>query len=219
MKIALCISGHTRGYENVVTDANKLLIDICDAVFISTWENRGTNLLFWKGDTEVDDIINTNNLLDNYQPVKIEIHHNSKYEYLSNFNFQFPRDNRVNVRGTLLMFTKIKNSIQLVNDEFDIIVRSRFDVTHLYMPTDLKCEENKIYGRLSPINGMPSDILFYGTSSTMKRCVPDELFYTPNIISTCVNAEDVFENWLTYNGIEFVNEPNMGYVLKNEIRY
>jgi hypothetical protein len=219
MKIALCISGHTRGYENHPTEASKLLFDICDDVYISTWKNRGSNLLFWKGDIEIDDVINSDSLLSNYRPAKIEIDSSTKYDYLSNFNFQFPRDSRVNVRGTLLMFTKIKNSIQLIDDEYDVVIRSRFDVTYLIMPNDLKCEENKIYGRLSPINGMPSDILFYGTSSTMRKCVPDESFYTPNIISTCVNAEDVFRNWLNYNGIEFVNDPNMAYVLKNEIRY
>jgi hypothetical protein len=218
MKISLCLSGHTRGFEDYPSEANRLLIDICDNVYISTWENRGSNLLFWKGDTEVEDRIDVNNIMSNYNPSEIEIQSMKDFEYLSNFNFAFNRDPRVNVRGTLLMFTKIKRSIQLI-DECDIVIRGRFDVTHLIIPENFKCEENKIYGRVSPINGLPSDILFYGTYSTMKKCVPDENFYTPNIITTCVNAEDVFRNWLHYNGIEFVHEPNMTYVLKNEIRY
>ena len=69
------------------------------------------------------------------------------------------------------------------------------------------------------MNGFTSDIFFYGDRETMIKSIPDESFYTEETINTCVNAENVFQNHLTKQGIQFVAVPDLGFVLKNEIRY
>ena len=216
--IAYCLSGHTRGLEYNLPMPSAYFKNLGIDFFISTWEYQATGQLFWQGGIEIENPIDVEALVRNYSPVKLEIEKRSDYSDLFHFDYQFPSDPRVNVLNTLLMWKKIKKTFEMVDSTYDVIVRSRFDLSHLYN-VKLEVEPGKIYGRYSSMNGFTSDIFFYGDRETMIKSIPDESFYTEETINTCVNAENVFQNHLTKQGIQFVAVPDLGFVLKNEIRY
>jgi hypothetical protein len=220
MKIAYCMSGHTRGLEKTPTEPNKFFIENETVdIFISTWESTGAGKIFWQGVVEDNNLIDEDSVISVYSPVKLEVSSSKEYEYLNKFNYQFPNSiHKVNILNTLLMFKKIKRSFELVDESYDILIRSRFDVTGLGMNL-VEVEDGVIYGKLSPTNHMPSDVFFFGNRETMIDCIPDESFYTEEIINKCMNAEDVFKRHMESKGIEFRVVPDLFYVLKNEVRY
>jgi hypothetical protein len=216
--IAYCLAGHTRGFDKIPTSANKFHLEFSPFdIFISTWENQGSDLTFWQGGIEKSSPIDSNSIKEVYSPIDIKVEKREDYNNFENLNIKFDRS-PVNVLNTLLMFKKIKQSIEMVDSSYDIIIRSRFDIESMTLPENIECEEGVIYGKRSPINGFPSEVLFFGTRSTMKKCVPDENFYTENIIKSSINAEDVFDKWMKFNSIEFIENPQISYTLKG-IKY
>jgi hypothetical protein len=216
--IAYCLAGHTRGFDVTPSYPNKLHLEFSPFdVFISTWENQGSDLTFWQGGIEMYSPVNVDTMIKVYSPVDIKVEKREDYINFENLNIKFDRS-PVNVLNTLLMFKKIKQSIEMVDESYNTVIRSRFDIEFMTLPENIECEEGVIYGRRSPINGLPSDVLFFGTRSTMKKCVPDENFYTENIIKNSINAEDVFDKWMKFNSIEFREHPQISYTLKG-IRY
>jgi hypothetical protein len=217
MKIAYCLSGHTRGFDSTLSEANiKIKKYNIFNFYISTWKNSGLNKVFWKGEQEGSDQIDTESMVHQYNPIIWDAESRENYK---NFNFHNVIFNnsphQVNVLNTLLMFKKIKKCISYVSGDYDIVVRSRFDLQDIDFDfTKIKCDPGKIYGKLSSINGMPSDIFFYGDRLTMTGCVPDENFYTKEIIESCINAEDVFSRYLKSKNILFICNNNLNYLLK-----
>lgn len=217
--IAYCLSGHTRGYESNPTNPsldfiNKEGIDL----FISTWEFLGNGHLFWKGGVEQELPIDKKLLIQNYSPKILEVEKRSDYSDLFHFDVQFPSHQIVNVLNTLLMFKKIRRSFDMTNESHKVLIRSRFDLTHLDLEIQ-SIEPGIIYGRSSSMNGFTSDIFFYGDRETMKTSIPDETFYTEEVINTSMNAEHIFQKHLAHKGIKFIADQKLSFVLKNEIRY
>lgn len=214
MKIAYCIAGHTREFDKNISEPNSCLRSK-DGVdfFISTWTKTGEGTTFWSGEKEGDKIVDMESMFKNYKPLQWDMEDEHSYIDLKKFDSNFT-NSPVNVLNTLLMFKKIKNVLEYPDETYDVIVRSRFDIT--FLDVNLKeCEDNTIYGKLSSINGLPSDIFFYGKRDVMLRAVPDESFYSEEIINTCVNAEDVFKKHLEKEKINFVVDDSLKYILKN----
>ena len=158
MKIALCISGKPRSSMfcyPYIYDAfmnNKHQVD----VFIHSW--------------------NQCRVLDLYKPKKLEI--NSDSEAL---NMLLPMLNlngikiEGNVQNNILMYYSIKRCFDLIDSEYDVIIRARFDL--LLQPkfnietilTDLKNKKYDIYIPNEEFNmGGYNDQLAIGTLDTMK---------------------------------------------------
>jgi hypothetical protein len=95
------------------------------------------------------------------------------------------------------------------------VIRGRFDLHQLKLSINHVCEPDVIYGKLSPINGLPSDIFFYGQTATMKKCVPDETFYTDAVVNSARMAEEIFAWHLKENNIEFKVASDLFYSLTN----
>jgi hypothetical protein len=217
MKIAYCLSGHTREFGSTLSEANiKIKNYNIFNFYISTWKSSGLNKVFWKGDKEENDEIDIGSMVRQYNPIIWDAESREDYENFNFYDFIFNKSpHQVNVLNTLLMFKKIKKSISYVNSDYDAVIRGRFDLQNINFDfTKIKCDPGKIYGKLSSINGMPSDIFFYGDRLTMSECVPDENFYTKEIIDSCMNAEDVFSRYLKSKNIVFVNNNNLNYFLK-----
>ena len=129
--IAYCLAGHTRGFE-----MNPILTEFSTNRFntyVSTWKDRGSDLTFWQGGIERESPIDESALRQNYSPIKISIESRSDYEHLDRFDRPF-EGTPVNVLNTLLMFKKIKQSIELANSNHYTIIRSRFDIQHIIPP-------------------------------------------------------------------------------------
>lgn len=214
MKIAYCIAGHTREFDKVISEPNSCMrnkpgVDF----FISSWVKTGENTTFWSGEKENEKPVDLEGLFNNYKPLHFDMEDEQSYADLQKFDRNF-RNTPVNVLNTLLMFKKIETVLSYPDESYDLVVRSRFDIT--FLDVNFKdCEENTIYGKLSPINGLPSDIFFYGKSDVMKRAVPNENFYTDEIMDSSVNAEDVFRKYLEREKINFVVDDSLRYILKN----
>ena len=183
MKIAYCISGHVREFQNELSQPSVYFSELKSDFFLSTWTKSGIDCSFWKGEREECDLIDSDILNANYNPKFFDIEDRSKYNYLSSFDIILPNSpHSVNALNTLLMFKKIKQCISYTNTSYDVVVRSRFDLNSINIDLRKEIQTGKIYGKRSPINGFPSDIFFYGDYETMSRCVPDESFYTEELI-------------------------------------
>jgi hypothetical protein len=181
--------------------------------YISTWIKTGKDVTFWSGEKENDEVVDIESMFNLYRPLQWDMEGEQSYPDLIKFDTNF-KNASVNVLNTLLMFKKIGNALEYPDTTYDVIVRSRFDIT--FLDVNFKeCEENTIYGKLSPINGLPSDVFFYGNQDVMKRAVPNEEFYTEDIINNSMNAEDVFRKYLEKENIKFVVDEGLRYVLKN----
>ena len=214
MKIAYCLAGHTREFDKIISTPNQKFREMDDVDFyISTWIMSGENVTFWSGEPENDRPVDVESMFNLYRPLNFDMEGRQSYPELEKFDKKFT-NSIVNVMNTLLMFKKISNSLEYPDQTYDVLIRSRFDITDLTI--DFKtCEENTIYGRLSPINGLPSDVFFYGNHDTMKKAIPNEDFYTDHIIDNCINAEDVFKKYLDSIGVKFIVDETLSYTLKN----
>lgn len=214
MKIAYCLAGHTREFDKTISEPNSCMRNKEGVDFyISTWIKTGQGTTFWSGEKMNENVVNVESMFNNYRPLQWDMEGEHSYPDLVKFDVNF-KDTPVNVLNTLLMFKKIESVLEYPDDTYDILVRSRFDIT--FLNVDFReLEENTIYGKLSPINGLPSDIFFYGKQDVMKRSVPNENFYTDEIINNSVNAEDVFRKYLEKENIKFVVDENLQYILKN----
>jgi hypothetical protein len=203
---AACFAGHTRNYDKIMSSANKTLEDIGTRNYISTWTSSGSHVTFWSGSKDNDSYrISRESIMTLYHPKVLDIQSRSDYDYLNKFDFPMPTAHGVNALNTLLMFKKIKRSIDFAiksEIQYDAIFRTRFDVQELSLPQTIKCEENTLYGKMSPTNGFFSDVFFYGKPEVMSRCIPDETFYTEELINTSLNAEEILSKYVKSKNIE-----------------
>jgi hypothetical protein len=200
MKYAACIAGHTRGFDAEMSLANSSLESLGVDFYISTWVNNGEQTMFWAGDRDKDHYnIKLDNLMTLYRPVVIDVEKRSDYDIFNHLDFILPSSYNVNTLNTLLMFKKMKKSIDYAvnsSKNYDLVFRSRFDINWLNLPDNLSCEKDTLYGRVTPSNNLFSDVFFYGDKDVMSRCVPDENFYTEELLSRVTNAEHIFWEYL-----------------------
>lgn len=212
MKYAVCIAGHTRGFDADMSLASSSLESLGVDFYISTWVNNGEQTMFWAGDKDKDHYnIKLDNLMALYRPIVIDVEKRSDYDIFNHLDFILPSSYNVNTLNTLLMFKKMKKSIDYAvrsNKNYDLVFRSRFDINWLNLPGDLSCEKDTLYGRVTPSNNLFSDVFFYGDKDVMSRCVPDENFYTEERLSRVTNAEHIFWEYLQEQGIkiEYVDD-------------
>ena len=114
MKIALSLSGITRSsmvcfpyiYDAFLNNSHKV------DVFIHTWEKSRA--------------------IDLYNPKKFEIESIPQSEILTHFSNQIiiPHDCKIDghISNNLLQFYTLKKSFDLIPEDYDIVIRCRFDV-------------------------------------------------------------------------------------------
>lgn len=151
-KVAICLSGHLREYEQNLSSINKFLVKPLNAdVFIHSWDTRGTQIQFTANvvgpkpdETEkVDESVITK-FLDNVKKIKIE----NNSVYLEGLNEQI-KDIPFYLYGSILnknqgifggqaepqfilsQLYSIKESFELIDnkDEYDIVIKLRADYT------------------------------------------------------------------------------------------
>ena len=141
MKHAVCIAGHTRGFDADMSLASSSLQSLGVDFYISTWVNNCDQTMFWAGDKDKDHYnIKLDNLMALYRPIVIDVEKRSDYDIFNHLDFVLPSSFNVNTLNTLLMFKKMKKSIDHAvnsNKEYDLIFRSRFDINSLTLPDEL----------------------------------------------------------------------------------
>lgn len=163
-KIAICISGHIRTFNQCYNNIYSNIIeplehDYTVEVFFSTW-NDGSNV--------ESDILN-----------KINIKYDApiKFDMKSKNYLKYPRlcchttcDNATS------MWFKCKSVFEMINSDFDIVFRLRPDIIY-HKPIDLKIisniESNKIYmanfhGRYEKVTKCMMDHFAFGDYESMK---------------------------------------------------
>jgi hypothetical protein len=194
MKIAICISGQARNFKQSYTSLKTHLLDKYDCdVYFHTWKTtnfESTNFGF--GNNQYLLIDNDyNDLTQLYQPKKYDIEKPILFD-ASGYKCPIWRQP---LNNTLSMFYSIYKSIQLIEETYDYVIRTRFDIDYskfnLELPqegiiipewnTDVRVKNRGYYDVFAI--GKQHDINIYS-----------EVF--PNIISFITNDEQ-FLNFLS----------------------
>jgi hypothetical protein len=129
MKIAICISGQPRNFKQSYISLKKYFLDKYDCdIYFHTWKIsnfESTNFGF--GNTKYS-LINDdyNDLIQLYNPKDYTI---EKPIVFDDSGYKCPIW-RQPLNNTLSMFYSIYKSIQLIEEEYDYIVRTRFDIDY-----------------------------------------------------------------------------------------
>jgi hypothetical protein len=229
MRIAACLSGHTRNYTqnhpNFYFDVDYFISSCLE----SGLPNSNTNFFisYHNQDYSKTDYINVLDVLEKYKPIKQEFipdtyipkelmryqgFRTKKDAYLIHIGLMFYRMHRANY---------LKKIYEIENDfRYDFVIRSRFDVkvnqfdfnkNYLY----LVCDKNKSI-----------DLFFAGKSYLIDVITDCYLWFIeqdPNYLSSFLNGEDIFYHYVDKLdlGIPFVNNFhitfNKDYPIQNNI--
>lgn len=194
MKIAVCISGQARNFKQSYTSLKTHLLDKYDCdIYFHTWKTsnfESTNFGFGNNQYSLTDN-DYNNLIQLYRPKNYIIEKPIVFD-ASGYKCPIWRQP---LNNTLSMFYSIYKSIQLIEETYDYIVRTRFDIDYskfnLELPqegiilpewnTDVRVKNRGYY-----------DVFAIGKQYDMN--IYSEVF--PNIISYITNDEQ-FLNFLS----------------------
>jgi predicted DNA-binding protein YlxM (UPF0122 family) len=160
---------------------------------------------------------------DLYKPKKIIV---SKYEEYQNIVDEFPGNfpnsrfaSHINIKNTLLMFTKFKETVNLVkeyekenNFKYDMVIRGRFDISVESIGEEV--ESNTVYCKQHPDNKIPDPAFFYADSDTIEKLTIDKDFYTKDLIESAQNSEDIFAKRAQSSGVNINICNEITYVLR-----
>ena len=182
MKVAICFYGQPRRYKQVLEQWNRIISQLNADVFIHTWygQDRG----------RVD--INVNELIEDFSPKEIEVSSPHKFIEL------IPEDSKYenqSYHGMNQSYT-ISRCLMLINDysknletNYDIIIKSRMDITIKNVDEFIKFIKNKIEDGLLYVAGnhwqgftMFDDNLMAGKSNLIKDISLNYFNYTIDFI-------------------------------------
>jgi len=139
MKVAVCLSGHLRKFDQTFLSLDKYLLGKYDCdIFIHTWDKLGYHSRF-KNDSvsenTMDSIDKINSL---FKPKKIIVEHSSFIDDLKLQSFQYaphlvnepkPAHHMASMFYKIFACNEIRNQYQLENNvNYDWIIRSRTDL-------------------------------------------------------------------------------------------
>lgn len=164
MKIALCLSGHFRDYQKTIEGWKKIL-NMMD-VYIVTYNNVSND-----NNSRYLDVTN----IDKEEIIRL--FKPKKYLFLDQINFdisKFPNSTNGKQERTLGMYYLIEKCFNLIDEEYDLVIRARPDmfITQELVDTLLKVNLSKlsIFNRADDIIvAQFSDILFCGSFNIMKK--------------------------------------------------
>lgn len=213
MKIALCISGNLRRFEECAnTNFFRTLAQGCD-VYVSTWDtiyplsSCNTGLLLQSPNTDIDRVKAVYNT-DNVRVHTSISFDNQAYNHFDSINFGKIADYKS-------MWYLIKDSIEfaLSSTTYDLIIRFRPDI-FLHSQID-KHECNLTFPSCVWFDNIykGTDILFKGNSSMMQKIAA----YYDNIDKYITNA--TIENWHERFFNKYLDDNHIKYDIDNNIRF
>lgn len=236
MKIALCLSGHTRSYkktynywyENVLKKYNP-------DVFISTWDGSGViggccfallhiqDAFKPKNDLEfgkIDSKIDADNLKEKFKPKGIVID-NPSDEHINQVRSRFEGNldgSGQKIDSIALMYYKIfdannlKKAYELENNfKYDIVIRSRFDLAMTKLNLDVPMDIMHIKVRNKIVYGV-HDTIFFSNSDNMDKASDTFKFLTPPYLSSRINGDMILRETMEREGIQFHHCMDFSYL-------
>jgi len=191
MRIAICISGQPRNFKQSYTSLKKYFLDKynCDIYFHSWKTSTFESTNFGGGNHQYQlEEEDYNELIELYQPKKYILEQPIVFDAS---DYQCPIW-RQPLNNTLSMFYSIYKSFQLIEGEYDYVIRTRFDLD--YSLFNLEFPENNI--NIPEWNTDPNvkhrgfyDVFAFGPQPLMK--IYSEVF--SNVISYVTNDPHMFE--------------------------
>lgn len=204
MKIAILISGHTRNYEETLSQLILLKEKFNADMFISSYSDRGTGVRFWQGQKQQNSKLSTddiNVIKTSLSPIHSIFTEDS--ESPKRFIDRHYQNNLVNVDQSYNMLDKIweVNQFKLIHEQknnfkYDLVIRTRFDLN--YRKIDLyNFEPGVIFGARADIKKYATDTFLVTDSSTFdKICLIKEKFGTQIHPENFYNTEHLLTHWI-----------------------
>jgi hypothetical protein len=191
MKIAICISGQPRNFKQSYESLKTYFLDKYDCdIYFHTWKTdsfESTNFGF--GNHQYN--LNRNDfydLISLYQPKKYILEQPIIFD-ASDYKCPIWRQP---LNNTLSMFYSIYKSFQLLEDEYDYVIRTRFDIDYSLFNLEFSKDEINIPEWNTDPNVKHRgfyDVFAIGNQLQMK--IYSEVF--PNIISYVTNDSQILE--------------------------
>jgi hypothetical protein len=228
-KVALCLSGEPRNsmfcfpyiYESFINLGPQYEVD----VYIHSWRGFRALNLYNPKNFQIDNCIDEDKYFRNYvdtllsqnQPPKLLL------EYLE-ANRAYTTNNS-SLKNTILMFTSIKKSFNLIKDSYDIYIRSRFDLffeqpftltTNIIEDIqnkyyDISLPSKKIYdSELKAIGNLTDDQMAIGNYKSLKAYVNTiSNFYSNIDHSNSLQPEKLLQSQLQQHNINisYISPP------------
>jgi hypothetical protein len=141
MKIAICISGQPRNFKQSYESLKKYFLDKYDCdIYFHTWKTpnfESTNFGFGNNQYSLTEN-NYNDLIQLYNPKKYILEAPILFD-ASNYKCPIWRQP---LNNTLSMFYSLYRAFQLIEDSYDYVVRTRFDID--YSKFNLELPKNNI---------------------------------------------------------------------------
>lgn len=147
MKVAVCISGQMRCYEQCFDSLKYFILDQFDCnIFIHTWKNRGISFNGNGSYVNQNDEISLEGLSELYNPKVVVIEEYNDFKVLD--KYQYVKDTIDPVYPTFPMFysqkccNDLKNKYSSENNvDYDLVIRMRADIQiESFIPSYVKDE-------------------------------------------------------------------------------
>jgi hypothetical protein len=170
MKVAICFYGQPRRYKQVLEQWNKVISELGADVFIHTWYGQD------RGRVDID----VNELINDFSPKEIEV--SSPHRFID----LIPKDANYENQSYHGM-----NQAYTINKVYDVVIKSRFDITLLDVDMFIefvknKIEEKKLYVAANHWIGsdMFDDNIMVGTTESITNMSNRYFKYTIDFINT-----------------------------------
>lgn len=227
MKVAVCLTGQMRNYEETYPSFKRNVLDVCDAdVYIHTYDTRGWTLNANRNPSSVGNYnidgfdrtspqIQFDSVISLYDPVKITVENWMKIESLIKTECSFVHPDRYhcsseNPMNVWSQWRKWYLCLQHILDsstQYDYIVRYRPDM-HIDIPISLM-EDDAVHTPSEHSYGMISDIHAVGKMEPMKK-----------YLSIYKHARELYETttvpWNPHMFLmHYLNAANVRYCVEN----
>jgi hypothetical protein len=122
MKVGICFYGQPRKYKQVLSQWNQIISELNADIFIHTWHGQD------RGRAD----ININELIRDFLPKEIQVSNQHRLVDLIPEDAKYENQSYHTINQSYSItesFQLLKNYSKNFNKEYDVIVRSRFDIT------------------------------------------------------------------------------------------
>ena len=210
MKTAVVITGHMRCWKQLFPYFKKKFIDTYNPdIYISTWDSEG----WWQwGDFYRNSFaINDNEIISAYNPKGYLKEENKTYDNLfDSLAVKYVNTYGPYIKNVISMMYKWKSGIDLIKEDYDLVIRTRVDVEYLELFPNF--DTNYFYSAEQPgvDQGGMGDMMHAGSLKDMKAFCNifndlDELYAQVNMFCPHLLTEQYAKN-LNLKWIEFKNQ-------------
>lgn len=211
MKIAVCISGQPREYQKGFLSLKETILDKFDCdIYFHTWKGKpgekfdcshdGSRGLVGEYHDFEEDLINL------YKPVDFIVEEPMVFSP----NFDFSAENLrcgVNPSSTCSMFYSIEQANKLINKDYDLVVRTRFDnkfggqfnIAEIN-PQKVNLQRSShvtVYDDLFAVGGPAVMKLYCSTYSNIDKCFsPSKHFVGENLLYQNLSNHNISVNFV-----------------------